>query len=198
MPRDATLTRERLIREAERLFARNGAWQVAVRDIAVAAGQRNASVIHYHFGSLDGLRLAILQRHGGPADAARGTYLDNLGHEPTTRELVQALLVAYSDSLSSPGGRDYLRIVAQHTGFFSNWETVPDSPHLIDILRRLRDTPTGLSPEVREQRIITIVILIGGTMGERAKHLDRHREPALDHEGFVDNLANMIVAALLA
>ena len=198
MPRDATHTRERLIREAERLFARNGAWQVAVREIAVAAGQRNASVIHYHFGSLDGLRLAILQRHGGPADAARGTYLENLGHDPSTRELVDALLVAYSGSLRSPAGRDYLRIVAQHTGYFSNWETVPDSPCLVEILRRLRDTPAGLSPEVREQRVITIVILISGAMGERAKHLDRDRVPGLDHQGFVNNLANMIVAALLA
>ncbi len=198
MPRDATVTRDCLIREAERLFARRGAWQVTVRDITTAAGQRNASVIHYHFGSVDGLRQAILERHGRPMDDQRDEYLRNLGREPTTRDLVDALLVPYAGSLATPEGRDYVRIVSQYTGFFADWESIPDVPHLVGILRRLRDGQERLSPEVREQRIIALVILISGAMGERAKHLDDGDEPPLDHRGFVDNLAEMLVAALEA
>ena len=33
MPRDSTATKERLLREAERLFARRGLYQVTVREI---------------------------------------------------------------------------------------------------------------------------------------------------------------------
>ena len=54
MPRDATATNERLLREAERLFARRGLYQVTVREITEAAGQRNVSALNYHFGSREG------------------------------------------------------------------------------------------------------------------------------------------------
>ncbi len=198
MPRDATATRERLIREAERLFARRGAWQVTVRDITTAAGQRNASVIHYHFGSLDGLRQTILELHGLPMDTERAAHLAAIDRQPTDRDLIDALLVPYAGSLSTPEGRDYVRIVAQYTGFFGQWETTPESPHLIDILTRLRDRQTHVTPEIREQRIIGVVILISGAMGERAKHIDDGDEPMIDHERFVSNLASMLVAALEA
>ena len=45
---------ERLLREAERLFARRGLYQVKVREIIEAAGQRNVSALNYHFGSREG------------------------------------------------------------------------------------------------------------------------------------------------
>lgn len=198
MPRDATATRERLIREAERLFARRGVWQVTVRDITTAAGQRNASVIHYHFGSLEGLRQTILEYHGLPMDVERVDHLAAIEGEPTDRDLIDALLVPYGRSLATAEGRNYVRIVAQYTGFFGSWDSTPGSPHLIDILCRLRDGQKHLDPEIREQRILGIVILIGGAMGERAKHLDDGDEPMIDHERFVSNLASMLVAALEA
>ena len=200
MPRDATDTRERLIRSAERLFARHGTWQVSVREITHAAGQRNASVIHYHFGSIDGLREVILGRHGEPLDAARAVYLGALGHDPSTAELVDALVVPYSGALATPHGRDYLRIVAQYTGFFSNWESMAGghSRHVVEILRALRDRQVHLSPEIREQRIVGVVILISGAMGERAKAIEHGRDAALDDDRFRASLASMIVAALEA
>lgn len=45
MPRDGTATKARLLREAERLFARRGVWQITVREITQAAGQRNVSAL---------------------------------------------------------------------------------------------------------------------------------------------------------
>ncbi len=60
MPRDSTATKERLLREAERLFARRGLYQVTVREITEAAEQRNVSALSYHFGSREGLLDAIL------------------------------------------------------------------------------------------------------------------------------------------
>ena len=48
-------TKTRLIRAAERLFAENGLGAVSVRDITRAAGAKNESALHYHFGSKEAL-----------------------------------------------------------------------------------------------------------------------------------------------
>ena len=54
-------TRELLMVAAERLFAMNGVEGVTLREIQVAAGQANSSVITYHFGSQGGLVRALLE-----------------------------------------------------------------------------------------------------------------------------------------
>src|SRR5439155_11148213 len=109
MPRDSTATKGRLLREAERLFARRGLYQVTVREITEAAEQRNVSALNYHFGSREGLLDAILARHGDPTDVARGEMLATVGRNAPSRDLVAALLVPYAAHLSRPDGRDYLR-----------------------------------------------------------------------------------------
>ena len=56
-----TGTREKLIIAAEQLFAERGIQDVSLRQINNAAGQRNASATHYHFGSRDTLVRAIFE-----------------------------------------------------------------------------------------------------------------------------------------
>lgn len=48
-------TKASLIRAAERLFAERGLGTVTVKDITVAAGARNPSAVHYHFGNIEAL-----------------------------------------------------------------------------------------------------------------------------------------------
>lgn len=48
-------TKSSLIRAAERLFAERGLGTVTVKDITVAAGARNPSAVHYHFGNIEAL-----------------------------------------------------------------------------------------------------------------------------------------------
>src|SRR5438270_7690282 len=48
-------TRELLLDTAERIFAQKGTRAVALREIGVAANQRNNGVAQYHFGSKEGL-----------------------------------------------------------------------------------------------------------------------------------------------
>ena len=66
MPRDATETRNRLLREAERLFATRGIYRTTTREILDAAEQRNVSALSYHFGSRAGLVDAVCERHEIP------------------------------------------------------------------------------------------------------------------------------------
>ena len=54
-----TDARTQLLLAGERLIAEFGP-EVSLRDVAVAAGQRNNSAVHYHFGSRDGLIKAII------------------------------------------------------------------------------------------------------------------------------------------
>src|ERR1044071_3936848 len=63
MPRDATDTRLALIRAGEHLFARQGVDGARMADIRRAAGQQNESALHYHFGSRQGLLVAIFRKH---------------------------------------------------------------------------------------------------------------------------------------
>jgi AcrR family transcriptional regulator len=48
-------TRDRILLKAERLFAESGIAAVSLRDVALAAAQKNNAAVHYHFGDKDGL-----------------------------------------------------------------------------------------------------------------------------------------------
>lgn len=88
-------TRERLMRAAERLFARDGIENVSVRAVVRDAGQRNESAMHYHFGNKAGLIEALqnqriqqvvdLRREAFDAATARGRV-------PSVRELCYVMV----------------------------------------------------------------------------------------------------------
>ncbi len=61
MPKDASATREALIRAGAHLFAAHGIDAARTRDIVHHAGQANDSAITYHFGSRAGLLNAVLR-----------------------------------------------------------------------------------------------------------------------------------------
>lgn len=65
-------------RAGEHFFARHGLDQVSVQDITKRSGQRNASAIHYHFGSREGLLEAITTEDQTRTDAVHQAGLDKL------------------------------------------------------------------------------------------------------------------------
>ncbi|MCD9623189.1 TetR/AcrR family transcriptional regulator [Rhabdothermincola salaria] len=200
MPRDSTPTKERLLREAERLFARRGPYRVTLREITDAAGQRNVSAVNYHFGSREGLLEAILARHGDPTDAARGELRARLADGSTTRDLVAVLVVPYAAHLATPEGRDYLRIVAGLSPLFSDWraDTVGTGPHLVDILTMLEARPTELPAAVRRERVVEMIMLMTAAMSSRARQLESRRPVELDDDTFEANLTDVLVGVLEA
>jgi len=200
VPRDATATKAVLLREAERLFARRGLYQVTVREILEAAGQRNVSAINYHFGSRDGIRDAILVRHGDPTDVARGELLAQCGRDATSRELIAALVLPYAAHLSTPSGRDYLRIVAQLSAGFSAWRgpNPGTGPHLREILGVLEERPQGLAPAIRRERVVELIMLMTVAMAERARIIEAGRRLELDEPTFTGNLTDVLVGVLEA
>lgn len=198
MPRDGSATRERLLGEAGRLFARRGLWQVTVREITAAAGQRNVSALSYHFGSREGVLDAILAQYGDPIDEERRDHLAAVGPDAETRDLLAALVIPYASNLGTPGGRDYLRIVAQMSERFAGWrEPNPGvGPWLREILGILERRVGDLPPAVRQERVVEMIMLMTVAVAERARVIDSDREPALDEPTFVTNLTDVLTGVL--
>lgn len=68
-PSDAANPHELIIAATEALLAEHGPHKATVRAITQAAGV-NVAAINYHFGSRDGLMIAICARHMRPANQA--------------------------------------------------------------------------------------------------------------------------------
>ncbi len=195
----AVATRERLLDEAERLFARGGVQGVTTRQITEAAEQRNASAVTYHFRSRQGLLLEILARRGGPIDDERGRLRAAAGVDPTVQDLVACLVRPYADLLVTEPGRSYLRIVAQLRGRFAAWRFESDAAttaHLATILDEIEQRPAAPGP-IRRERVLALIILMTGSAAERARRLDAGEPVELDHPDYVENLIEMCTALVV-
>ena len=87
-------TRERIIRAAEVLFARNGYSATSLRQITDTAGV-NIAAVNYHFGTKENLLTEILDRVVGPINAERLDLLDQAEAtgSPGLTEVLTAFLV---------------------------------------------------------------------------------------------------------
>src|ERR1700761_7204515 len=83
MPRSSEPARRQLLDAALRLFATQGIAAVSLREIRLAAKQRNAGALHYHFGSKEGLLKAVLERELPPLVARRRELLALAEAAPT-------------------------------------------------------------------------------------------------------------------
>jgi AcrR family transcriptional regulator len=203
MARDATDTRETLLRTAQQMFARDGIHQVPLKRIVETAGQRNASALHYHFGGRDGLLVAITERHDGAIEGERAELLAELartGKLDDLRALVEALVIPFAHKLSTPDGREYLRIVEQLVGLFDLWDVdVAGGPTgAQQVLLHIQSQLDALPAPVRHERVTILLALVSETLAMRARALEDGPAPALDHDAFVANLVDMAVGALSA
>ncbi|MEU1981218.1 helix-turn-helix domain-containing protein [Nocardia sp. NPDC019395] len=95
-------TRILLIETAERLFARRGYEAVALSEIRSAAGQHNASVISYYFGSKENLLRAVFDHRLPTISTDRTDLVDRLtasGRTLTIREVLWVLVQPLANTL---------------------------------------------------------------------------------------------------
>ena len=86
--------REQLIAAAEHLFAESGIDAVSLRQINVAAGQKNSSAAHYHFGTKEALILSIYQVRMEHVNKRRMLMLEHIeqtGQQKNIRTLVEVI-----------------------------------------------------------------------------------------------------------
>jgi AcrR family transcriptional regulator len=205
MARDATVTRERLLRAGERLFAQRGIDGVTVREINQLAGQRNSSALHYHFGSREGLLAEIRAQHREPIEVRRVAMLDALEREQRTddlRALVETIVYPFATELATDSGRDYLRILPQITGRLRiPVGKLPPTfgPHGIRrTLRYAHRCLPDFDPVVREERLAVVSEFATNMIARRAQEIDIGVTFRFPEEQFLANLVDMSVGSLVA
>jgi AcrR family transcriptional regulator len=109
-------TRLRLILAAETLFGDHGVHGVTLKEINAAAGQRNESALHYHFGSKPALVEAILLHRALDIDVVRMERIEALlraGAENDLRALLRATFMPMVELLMDKDGERFVRFLAQ-------------------------------------------------------------------------------------
>jgi len=113
-------TKVNLILSALSLFAENGIDAVSMRTINNTAGTRNASAVHYHFGSKLGIIEAVIHFITAELDTYRLDALSTLerrvqdGDTVSCREILWAAFTPYYRLYSrAEYGRDALRFLAR-------------------------------------------------------------------------------------
>jgi TetR/AcrR family transcriptional regulator, regulator of cefoperazone and chloramphenicol sensitivity len=182
----------------QRLMATHGPLQVSLKHIQDAAGQKNASALHYHFGGREGLLAAILERHNATIERARGVRLEALDSEPSLRALVEAVVLPMADELATEDGRYFLRIVAQLSDLFELWDTEADDvpAQAQKAFRLIASRLVDHTAELRRLRVATFLSLVTGALAQRAIVRARTETPRVSDQEFVTNLIDMSVGAL--
>ena len=208
MTGNADETRRRLIEAATRGFAEQGVHTASLLEITRQAGQRNRGAVHYHFGSREGMLVAVLEQHVDLL-AAREKELLAIARQQPDDDLASVLtaFVRPAVELGDLGweGRCYLVILAELM------EDDPDSldPEAVAALTRaggyeayglLEERLPQMSDELRLERMSLVTTFILRATADRARSGDRPHPSRrqLDTEAFVRNLIAMSVGMLTA
>jgi AcrR family transcriptional regulator len=201
-------TREQILAAAELLFAERGLFAVSLREINVAAGQRNTAALHYHFHGRAGVIEAIGARHLPRIDARQRELLTELEArgEDDLRSLIDAVLRPQTEYLQlGSSERAWAKICA-------SWVSQPSLPSGMlqtagttsgkELRRRwvqhLRaDMPTALAIE----RVVQTYFAALHILADRARLLDAEtpgKRPVLPDDVFAANLTDLVYGSLTA
>ncbi|HVY32697.1 MAG TPA: helix-turn-helix domain-containing protein [Polyangiaceae bacterium] len=194
-------TRLALMRAAEQLFAQQGVDRVSLREIAVAAGQRNVSAATYHFGSKRELIEAILERHSIPIQEAWQAAFDRDPERklelPRLVELIVRPMVAKIDDVDN--GRCYLELCAElvaSRSFPLMGMRVATTPTAHAAAKRVADFGPPLPPMFVAVRGTRLTGLLYGSIGDYLRFTGNGID--ISRELFIADLVNVIVAAVEA
>lgn len=197
-------TRMRLLTAAEKLFGERGLHGVTLKEINAAAGQRNESALHYHFGSKARLIDAILGQRVKIIDARRVERIDALmaaGRERDLHAILRATFEPLTELLDSEDGVRFVRFAAQvlndpdfdlpAVALRSGYEGIARANALI--VAALGDMPPEIA--VQRQRFMVEMALTSLSIWTRR---DDAMTDARGRAFFVANLLDEIAGALTA
>ncbi|MEH6586684.1 MAG: TetR/AcrR family transcriptional regulator [Halioglobus sp.] len=160
-------TREKLIDAAVQLYGNGSIDGVSLREISVAAGQRNPNALQYHFGGRDGLLQAIVDKHATRIGQLREEYIGRANTaewtpgEAAARCLVMPI-VEYVEA--NPDGVNFVKLVSQIAAIYQNG-TVSNPGAGVQFprtraLEAVFDRALSAVPAVESQRRIYLVVTI--------------------------------------
>jgi AcrR family transcriptional regulator len=187
---------------AERLIAEHGV-DVPLRDIALAAGQRNNSAVQYHFGSRDDLIAAVVQHRNEALEARRLVLLAELESTPQ-REQVKALIeVLVAPMLEIP----YLQGATHYARFLEQVRNHPSVAALIEaeagrapamqiILTRLERELTDLPPLLRRLRLTSLASTMFALLADRERAVESSAFESGSPDLAAANVVDLLVGVL--
>lgn len=193
----ADATRDVIIDAAEVLFADKGIDATTVSEIHRLSGQLNKSAVHYHFGSREGLLLAVIDRHQRRLYDERLKLLSGVSGRDLPA-LVAALVRPATGNLATASGRRYLRIVPQLVHRYPDQVLARPVGGAVDqAMDRIADCLDHLDPDALTIRLAAAITLSSEVLAARARQIDVHEgEPDLDIDAFVAQLEAMMVGLL--
>jgi AcrR family transcriptional regulator len=204
--RNPEATRRDLLDTAARLFAERGVSDVSLNEITIAAGQRNASALQYHFGNRGGLLYALLARHVPGIGERRRELIAVADADPRDARLAaEAFVLPLAELLAGDWrGLAFLRVNAELQAF-------PGRALTDEIRALLRETSAqeayerilahagDLPPEVRTERTRCGAMMVLHALADRARLLaEDPARPRAGAELFTSNLVDMYLGATLA
>ena len=203
----AVQTRRRLVEAATEAFAEHGVFTASLVDITRRAGQRNRGAVHYHFGSRDGLIVAVIDQHAPFLSRREGELLERARARPAD-DLTSVLeaIVRPAVELAETGtdGRRYLMIIGQ---LVEEYDRV--HPEVTAALERTGGVPVYALLQARlpaydeallneRMALVTSFILRSVADRARAHGSDAPGRAQLPTERFVANLVAMAVGMATA
>jgi len=201
-------TRDLLKIEARRLFAHRGYDGVSVRDIVLAARQRNSGSLHYYFGTKDELARELVADGARLIDDRRNRALDEIEARGGPRHLRQVIecLVWPSTDLAGDGKHPpkedtYIRFITMlqmsHRQMFldaleGKWASGYERA-LGHIRRFLHD----IDPELVNQRLMLMSMYLRVAMSSREAALEGGKPHRVwSAEATMENLIDTIEGML--
>jgi AcrR family transcriptional regulator len=199
-------TRDLLLDAAARLFAERGIDNVSIAEIVRAAHQRNASAVHYHFGSRDEILRSVLARHVPAIAERRGELLAEARSGPArdVRSAAEAVVRPITE-FAQRGWREraYLQIGSELTGAIDR-----TSAEIRDLLMQTAgyaawdlfgERCPKISAELWRVRREICIVFIGRAAADRARRLDKGDDRDVSSDDlFVGNLIDMVIGAMTA
>lgn len=194
MARSGEESRTALLDAAERLFAIHGVETTSLRDIAIAAGQRNNSATQYHFVDRKGLVAAVFTRRMDEINERRIQMIsevDRNGQDGDVVALASALmfpLIEYVTTHDGWYGRFLLRTESdQFAKDVKN--TLAAAVPVFEVTRKLFVLLDGLSSPVRNARIQQLMTHYISAVADWEWARDRDQKRLSPPELFDDVLA---------
>jgi len=198
-------TRGALVEAATRTFAADGAFTASLVEITRRAGQRNRGAVHYHFGSRDGLLVAVLEQHTAFLAAREGELLADARTTPTgeVAAVLEAIVrPAVELAETGPSGRDYLVIVGQLVEEYDRLDpAVSEALHHTGgyaVYELLATRLPAMDDALLNERVALFTGFILRTVADRARQATTPGRAQLPTERFVRNLVAMAAAMATA
>ena len=203
MPRSSEPARRQILDAALRLFADRGIAAVSLREIRLAAKQRNAGALHYHFGSKDGLLKALLERELPPLVARRRELLAEAvaASSADLRPVAAIFVLPFAEfATGSPQQRAVVLLLSElHDDVSLSFTRIMDlvgDTAIGQAADLLRHRATGVADHILTERLTvahSIFLHAGATRARGGQ-----REHRLDDAAFRANLVDMFHGALVA